>query len=437
MRNTVNHLLGAATASERLANLRRLVEGNEHGILDIPPTDEVNNHVHTVYSFSPYTPAHAAWAAREAGLQAVGSVDHDSIAAADEMIEACRIIGIGSTVGYELRVSFMETAFGDRRLNNPDSIGIGYMAVHGVPRPMIPTVSEFLAPLQEERNRRNRLQVDKLNKLLDELSAPRVTLEDVMGNSRASEGGSVTERHILYTAAQGLMQWIAPGPPLRRWIEDHLAGQLPERLQSYLDDPDNPHYVYDVIGVLKSSFLPRFFIQPSAEECVPVTVAVEFANSMGAIPAYAYLGDVAESPTGDKKAESFEDDYLDELVAELTRIRFRSVTYMPPRNTREQLTRVQRLCARHGLMEISGVDINSSRQSFNCPEILEADFHHLIDSTWALIAHEKLSSLDPSLSLFRQPGTLDERIRQYAAIGRRIDPAKPEEADKALSRRTQ
>jgi len=107
---------------------------------------------------------------------------------------------------------------------------------------------------------------------------------------------------------------------------------------------------------------------------------------------------------------------------------------MPPRNTREQLRRVQRLCRDNNLMEISGVDINSSRQSFNCPEIVEPEFRHLIDTTWALIAHEKLSSIDPALSLFTGDpvaGTLQDRIKRYSEIGRSIDPEHPENAKAA------
>jgi hypothetical protein len=88
-------------------------------------------------------------------------------------------------------------------------------------------------------------------------------------------------------------------------------------------------------------------------------------------------------------------------------------------------------------MEISGVDINSSRQSFNCPEIVEPEFRHLIDATWALIAHEKLSSVDPAFSFFRRgtdrlhAGTLQDRIERYSEIGRAIDPAHPENASVA------
>ncbi len=317
---SVRESLGAVTRDERLASLRSLVAANAGQILNRPLTDEVNNHVHTNYSFSPYSPAHAAWMARFAGLRAVGSVDHDSIAAADEMIEACRILKIGSTVGFELRVGFGNTPFGDRRLNNPNSIGIGYIVVHGVPRPRIPDAGAFLAPLQRERNERNRRQVSALNGLLAELSAPPVSYADVEANSLSSHGGSMTERHILFTVATGLTRWLASGSALRAWVEENLSGALAPRLRTMLDDAENPHYAYDLIGVLKSSFLPRFFIQPSPSECLPVERVVAFANEVGAVPAYAYLGDVAESPTGDKRAENYEDAFLDDLVSELGQI---------------------------------------------------------------------------------------------------------------------
>jgi hypothetical protein len=107
---------------------------------------------------------------------------------------------------------------------------------------------------------------------------------------------------------------------------------------------------------------------------------------------------------------------------------------MPPRNTLEQLLRVRRLCAEHGLMEISGVDINSPRQSFNCPEVLRPEFVHLVDATWALIAHEKLQAVADRYGLFHPDNpladrSLSERITAYASIGRRIDPRNPGRVD--------
>jgi hypothetical protein len=82
-------------------------------------------------------------------------------------------------------------------------------------------------------------------------------------------------------------------------------------------------------------------------------------------------------------------------------------------------------------MEISGVDINSSRQSFNCPEVLQDEFRHLVDTTWALIAHERLSSVDPAMGLFSPENplaasSLKTRLAAYAKAGRALDPARPE-----------
>ena len=426
---SVPAFLNAPLRAERLSALRDAVADNRYGINDVSPGREVNNHVHTIYSFSPYSPAAAVWMARRAGLQAVGSVDHDSIAAAPETIEACRIIGIGSTVGCEVRVRFSGTAVEGRKINNPDGPNVAYIVLHGVPLPRIPDVDRFLAPIRAVRNRRNEAQTLAMSRLLEERGAPPVAYRDVVAASCAAEGGSITERHILAVASRALIGWLGAGKRLRLWVESALTGELSPRVAALLDDEANEHYVYDLLGALKSGFLPQFYLQPEEAECPQVADAVDFANSIQAIPAYAYLGDIEDSPTGDKKAERFEDSYLDLLFGELSRIGFRAVTYMPPRNTVAQLLRVQRLCAEHGLMEISGVDINSSRQSFTCPEILQPEFEHLTDSTWALIAHEKLTAVEPSLSLFAAdnpaPGPPAARLARYAEIGRALDVADP------------
>ena len=175
----------------------------------------------------------------------------------------------------------------------------------------------------------------------------------------------------------------------------------------------------DVLGVLKSSLLDRVYIQPTTEECLPVKLVVEFARSIDAIPAYPYLGDVLSNMTGDKKTQKFEDDYLDGLFDCLSDVGYLACAYMPSRNTAQQLARVSALCKRHGLMEISGVDINSSRQEFLYRN--PAEYRHLIDSAWALIAHETMVRTNRACGLFNagspwaQMG-LQERIAHYASI---------------------
>jgi len=89
-------------------------------------------------------------------------------------------------------------------------------------------------------------------------------------------------------------------------------------------------------------------------------------------------------------------------------------------------------------MEISGVDINSSRQSFNCPEVLRDEFRHLLDTTWALIAHERLAGIDRRFGLFSEDNplaslNLDKRLAAYAAFGKKLDLYHPDESAALIS----
>lgn len=391
---------------------------------------EVNNHVHTTLSFSPYQPAAAAYQAWKAGLGIVGSIDHDSIGAAEEMLESAAALGIASTVGFELRAGVLDTALADRKINNPDSKGIIYMCVHGIPRQHIADAAAFLRPVGVARERRNRSMVQAFNALGLDFKLDYDA--DVLPLSRARDGGSVTERHILYALALKMIESLGRGSSLVRYLREKLGLDIPAKIADRLSDSSNVHYAYDLLGVLKSSYMPRFYIQPGSDECISAREVVRFGLSIGAIPAYAYLGDVSQSPTGDKKAERFEDGFLDELLDILVEIGFPAVTYMPPRNTPQQMERLQEGCRKRGLMEISGVDINSSRQSFNCPEMLMPICSHLVDSAWALVAHEKLSAIDLKYGLFadgnplfKSGSGLDERIRAYSGYGRALDPFDP------------
>ncbi len=434
------------SAGERLVALRSWVDEGRAAKAAGTDSDfaafaaaEVNNHIHTIYSFSPYTPSMAALRAFEAGLGVAGSVDHDSISASREMTEACAILGLGGVTGCELRVSFREAAeggpgaFASRKINNPDSPGIVYMTIQGVPAYNIDRLDGFLAPIRMQRDRRTAAMAMAASRLLEAAGIEGVDFAaDIVPLSMAREGGGITERHLCRAVAVRMMARYGPGPRLAEGLAADFGIPLAPRAAALLSDPANPIAVYDLINVLKAGFLDRIFIQPDESECIPVREAVDFARAIGAIPAYAYLGDVGESPTGDKKAEKFEDDWLDELFDEIGKLGFLAVTYMPPRNTPAQLERVKALCAEHGFMEISGVDINQPRQTFNCPELRRPEFAHLVDTTWALVAHEKLASADPRLGLFRADSPVAEmglaaRLRLYARAGRMLDPRRPAE----------
>jgi len=420
--------LNASSVQDRLDGLRALAARDVNGTAAPAESREVNCHVHTIYSFSPYSPAAAAYHARAAGLAAVGIMDHDSLAGAAEMRQAGAIIGIATTAGVEIRVSAAGTALEGRRINSPDSLGVLYMMIHGVPARSVPAVCEFLWPIQAARELRERRMVEKLNALMPGYGLPQLDWErDVRAFSQADNGGTITERHILRAVAAEIVEKAGSGLPLLAYLRDRVGIQPPHRVAASLSDPSNGMLLFDLLGLLKSSFIEKVFIQPDKAECIPVARAVRFAEEVGGIPTYAYLGDITDSPTGDKKAERFEDGYLEMLMAEARRLGFRAIAYMPPRNTLPQLLRVRKLCAEHRFMEISGVDINSPRQSFNCPELALPDFSHLIGSTWALIAHERLADADPRYGLFHPDNPLgamplERRIAEYAEVGKALDP---------------
>ena len=88
--------LNHADAGQRLTALTELVKMVRAGELPKPRREHnVNNHIHTTYSFSPYSPAKALWKAFNSGLETSGIMDHDSVGGAEEFTEAGRIIGVG------------------------------------------------------------------------------------------------------------------------------------------------------------------------------------------------------------------------------------------------------------------------------------------------------------------------------------------------------
>ena len=409
-------------AAVRLESLRRLMEEIRRGELPKPETgSDVNNHIHTIYSFSPYSPAKAVWMAYNAGLATAGIMDHDSISGAEEFIRAGRIAGIATTIGVECRVDFSDTPQKGRRINNPDQDSIVYMALHGIPHTRIGTVREYFRPYREHRNARNRKMVDRINELTGRSELRLDFEEHILPLSNYPEGGSITERHILYALSLRLIGLFGKGGHLTDFLKDQLELSISAKTEKVLSDETNPYYDYDLLGLLKGEMVPHFYINATLE-CPDVREVIALSKEIGAVSAYAYLGDVGDSVTGDKKARKFEDSYLELLFDILKALEFDAVTYMPSRNTPQQLDRVRSLCRKHGFFQISGEDINSPRQSFVCTALRDEKYRNLYDSTWALIGHELSATEDRSKGLFssktiEKVPDLEDRIRIYKEIG--------------------
>lgn len=384
-RQEVLKLLNAPTEEERLANLAAILEKEEKKP-EVKP-QFANNHIHTIYSFSPYSPTAAIYCARDEGLETAGIMDHDTIAGAEEFRKAGKLAGIGTTCGMECRVSLEGTLMEGKKLNNPDQAGIAYMAIHSVPATGFARLQEVFAPLREKRNERSRKMTDNINALMEPYGISLDFDQDIVPISQFENGGSITERHLLCALSKKIIE-KAQGGSCAEFVRERLGIPLSKKQEEQLSDASNPHLVYDLLGVMKAELVEKIYI-PATDECMNFKELVKLADEVGAILCYPYLGDVTSSVTGDKKAAKFEDDFLPELFEMLKEEGVHGVTYMPARNTREQMTRLQGLCRQYGMTEISGEDVNSSRQSMICLQLEDPQFKHLVDATWKLIEREK------------------------------------------------
>ena len=375
--------LNVCGMEHRLANLAELIS------VEIKPPEILpqfaNNHIHTTYSFSPYSPTAAVYFARDSGLETAGIMDHDTIGGAHEFRKAAEIAGISVTCGLECRVDMSETPLSGRRFNNPDQTGVAYMAVHSVMPNKIDYIQEKFAPLREKRNIRNKKMVKKMNEIFAPYGISVDFEKDVIPVSMYQHGGAVTERHLLWALVLKILETVkVPDVAgLLRKIEISLSESQSDKLC-----PENINIRYDILAILKGQFIKRIFL-PASDELLTLKEMSVLSNESGAILCYSYLGDVGQSVTGDKLTEKYEDNFLDELFDLMRNEGVVGITYMPSRNTLEQIGKVQALTKKHGITEISGEDINSPTQSFICEKLAAPNFSHLVEATWKLVERER------------------------------------------------
>ena len=251
----------APSREERLANLSRAMSA-----LPRPnPNRDVNNHIHTCYSFSPYSPTAAVYMARRSGLITCGIMDHDTLAGAREFIEAGKLAKVATTVGIECRAKYEPTSLRGRHINNPDQAGVIYMAMHGIPHGAIEEVDAFFAPYRAARAERNRAMVANINRLLASYGLELDYDRDVESISMYAEGGTVTERHIAFALAAKLLDRFPAREELVGFLRDVLGRPVSAKIEKLLIDKDNPYVTYDLLGWIKSDLVSQFFIPADAE----------------------------------------------------------------------------------------------------------------------------------------------------------------------------
>ncbi len=414
--------LHGGTKSERLSALLELKKKIDSGELKpIPPQRDVNNHIHTTYSFSPYSPAEAVYRSYMAGLKTAGIVDHDSVAGVSEFLEAAKILGMPVSCGFEVRCDLTDSELGTFKLNNPEQAGVAYVTVQGLPHNRLEEMNEILAPYRQARLERTKQMADGIANLLKPYGIEYDFERDVLPLTQFNQGGTITERYLLFALAKILMDRLGKGEKLISYLTDELKITVSDKAKAALLNESNPHYIYDLLGLFKAEFLDKVYVKGGAD-CPPLAVIRKLCDDTGAILTYCYLGDQISSVTGDKKAAKYEDDNLEFILGTFKKMGFNGCAYMPSRNTDEQIQNVKKVCATYDLFEICGEDLNQPSQPFICEKMRGELYADAYDNTFALIAHEeRITKGGKEAGLFGDVSKpLNEKVAEFAAYGKTL-----------------
>jgi len=254
--------LNAATKQERLEAARALKKHIDSGqIRTLPDEGYTNNHVHTTYSYSPYSPAKAVYMAVLNGLSTVGIIDHDAIGGAEEFIAAGEIFGIATTIGFEIRTDWSDTRLRGRRINNPDQVSSAYICAHGLPHGSIAKADAYLRNIRQARDKRSKKIVGNINGIAQPLGISIDFETDVLPLSFAHDGGGVTERHLLSALTNKMMKKFGKGQRMVDVLCGSFGIELGVSQLAYLTDEGNEMYAYDLLNVFKSILIKDIYVE--------------------------------------------------------------------------------------------------------------------------------------------------------------------------------
>ncbi|MDD5111931.1 MAG: hypothetical protein PHG85_05255 [Candidatus Altiarchaeota archaeon] len=405
-----------STMSGRMESLRKLMGLVRSGKI-APPAgiQESNNHIHTWASFSPYSPAAAAWASYLNGLEVTGKIDHDTVAGNFEFLEAARICDTKATSGMELRTNASDDNFLKNLVwNYPGMPNVIYFLAHAIPgnrhREFQREIADGIMEAKDSRNRvmmeggaffglyggrKQVIRSDGVNGLLGEVCLQfRVDYEKIkIGYDRDivpltfREGdnkrntGNATDRHLMIALARKINASV-PGERKADFVEALFGRALTEKEKTKLsNEEDFKDVLRDGLLKPKDKAPNSVLIKPDERECSSIREVSAKIKKLGGIPVYAYLGD--------KTCD--EDNNLEEIVKYLAKNGVEGIAIMPHRNTPEQIRRVSELAEKYDLLIISGVDINRAEQPLIHHRATAAEYPGFRVAANAMIGHERLS----------------------------------------------
>jgi hypothetical protein len=269
----------------RADSLRSLMHLADRGELSLPePTDYLNLHMHSFFSYNPdgLSPSALAWRARKAGLGLAGLVDFDVLDGVDEFHAAGAALGVKTVAGVETRAFVPE--FSDREINSPGEPGIAYHMGAGMISSEVPPAQRaFLDQLKRTAQERNRGLLERVNPFMEP-----VTLDLERDVFPLTPADNPTERHLCAAYEAKALERYGDAPALRDFWR--------EKLGDAYDDSLLPSG-----GALQAAIRSRTmkkggvgYVRPEGGSFPTMADVNSFVLASGGIPVLAWLNGLTE-----------------------------------------------------------------------------------------------------------------------------------------------
>jgi len=338
--------------AERKQALLLLCEKVDASEISLPePGTAVNLHCHTFFSYNTYgySPSKFAWLARMRGLAVAGVMDFDVLDAAEEFLEAAKLLGLKGCAGLETRVYVPE--FSDRVINSPGEPGISYHMGVGFPGAQVPAdQKEFLAGLRQTAQQRNRELMARVNKYLRPVEL------DYEGDVLVlTPSGNATERHVCLAYARKAKEIFGQTDALADFWSQKLGVDA-----KALGIPEGK----DLLNTIRAKTMKRGgvgYVQPDKGSFPLMADTNRFILAAGAIPVHTWLDGTSK---GEQAIEELLEVAMSTGAAAINVIPDRNYTPGAKDDKIKNLYQVIELAEKLGLIVVEGTEMNSPGQKF-------------------------------------------------------------------------
>jgi hypothetical protein len=343
MTEALERQLDSFDPQQRRSALSDLWRQAQQGQVVLPKAgSDVNVHAHTFFSYNAYgySPSKYAWLARKAGLAVAGIVDFDVLDAADEFLEAGRIVGLKTCVSLESRVFVPE--FATRVINSPGEPGIAYHMGVGFTKAV---QHPFLAEMRAAAARRTRDMVVRVNAYMRP-----VELDYEKDVVPLTPKGNATERHLC-EAYEHKAALMFPDAAQRAAFWKEKLG----------DAPPSGAKLQNLIRARTMKKGGVGYVQPGKGSFPLMADMNRFVLESGAIPTLAWLDGTSD---GEKCIEEFFQVGMSSGAAALNIIPDRNYTPGVKDQKLQNLYDVVALAENHHFPVIVGTEMNSPGHKF-------------------------------------------------------------------------